>query len=143
MAQIRRPAVQLPPAPRVYDQREEQEFRRVVARILSESIEDTSQPDATASFTIPQQTASDTLDRYYYSWAVSGHPAGTRYNVVYRYTNTAGSLIEEGTVINATSGGYIQSTGNIGATPFYTLTVNAMNSKQLIDTATGTGTFAT
>lgn len=143
VAQIRRPAVQLPDAPKQYSQQEEQEFRRIVARILSESIEDAVRPDATASFSIGAQTADDGTDRYTYSWTATGHPRGTTYNLLYRYTNTAGTLVEEGTVTGATSGNYIQSSGNIGASPTYVITVDAVNAGQVIDTRSRTGTFVT
>lgn len=143
MAQIRRPAVQLPPAPKTYSQTEEQEFRRVVARILSESVEDAIRPVAQGSFTIGAQTGDDATDRYYYSWTVSGHPAGTTYNLIYRYTNTAGTLVEEGTITGATSGGYVQSTGNIGTSPRYVMTVNAVNNGQVTATASKAGVFVT
>lgn len=144
MAQIRRPAVQLPSAPPAYSQREEQEFRRVVERILTESIEDATRPSAQTTFEVDDpQTADDVTDRYYYSWTASGHPVGTTYNLVYRYINTAGTLEEAGTITGATSGGYVQSSGNVGLSPSYEVTVNAINAGQITATATRIGIFTT
>ena len=143
MAKIRRPFVQLPRAPKEYDQQEQNEFRRILMAALSESIEDTVRPEVTADFSIGPQTGDDATERYYYSWTATGMPLNTTYNVLYKYTNTAGTLVEEGTVTGATSGNYIQSTGNIGASPTYVITVTAMNAGQTIIAKSRTGTFVT
>ncbi len=100
--------------------------------------------NAAAAFEIDDpQTANATTDVYSYAWTVSGMPSGTTYNLLYRYTNTAGTLVEEGTVTNATSGGTIASAGVIGASPTYTMTVNAVNAGATIATLSKVGIFTT
>jgi hypothetical protein len=100
--------------------------------------------NAAASFSIDSpQTADSGTDDYYYDWTVSGMPSGTTYNLLYKYTNTAGTLVEEGTVIGATSGGSIASTGTVGASPTYVMTVNAVNSGLVIATQSKVGIFTT
>jgi hypothetical protein len=96
-----------------------------------------------ASFSIGSQTADAGTDVYSYTWSASGMPSGTTYNLLYKYTNTAGTLVEEGVINGATSGGTVASGGTIGASPKYTMTVNAMNGGVTIATASRVGTFAT
>lgn len=99
--------------------------------------------NAAGSLSIPAQTADSGTDDYTYSWTASGQPSGTTYNLRYKYTNTAGTLVEEGVINNATSGGVVNSTGTIGANPTYVMTVDAINAGQVIVTASRTGTFVT
>lgn len=219
MSEIRRPTVVLPPAPQVYDQREQNEFRRILMNALGESVQDLNRPslsvevtpsddeyeiivtwtgtmtytidggapqDGTTSpqtitvtrneylgaaivyvfsvvnsgqttsatvtvpaveslsgvtFSLPAQEADSGTNRYYYSWTVAGMPSGTTYNLLYRYTNTAGTLVESGTVTNATSGDYVSSTGSIGVAATYSITVDAVKSGVVIATLSRVGNF--
>lgn len=222
MAKISRPPVALPPAPEKYDQRAENEFRRLVAQYLSDPVEDLVRPslavtvtpaateytivvtwtgtmtytidggavqngttspqtivvtrnaylgatknyvftvvnngqstsntvavpavetNSAATFTLDDpQTANAVTNDYIYSWVATDMPAGTTYNVIYRYTNEAGTLVEEGVVTGATSGGIIESVGTIGVSPTYIVTVNAINGGVVIATVAGAGTFST
>lgn len=62
MSQIRRPSVNLPPAPAVYDQREQNEFRRIVMQALSESVEDLVRPRLELTKSISATAYSITWD---------------------------------------------------------------------------------
>lgn len=52
MSNIRRPLVTLPPAPAQYDQRAENEFRRIIAQALAESVVDLKRPSLSVTKSI-------------------------------------------------------------------------------------------
>lgn len=61
MSQIRRPSINLPPAPAQYDQREQNEFRRIVMQALSESVEDLVRPSLVVSVAVASTTYTITV----------------------------------------------------------------------------------
>jgi hypothetical protein len=63
VARIRRPVVTLPSAPAVYDQREQNEFRRIVMQALGESVEDLERPSL-----LIQTTQSETEYEVVVTW---------------------------------------------------------------------------
>lgn len=99
--------------------------------------------NAAAAFSIGAQTANSGTNTYSYTWTATGMPSGTTFNLLYQYTNTAGTLVEEGVVNGATSGGTVVSGGTIGASPTYRMTVNAIKDGVVISTQFRVGTFTT
>lgn len=81
MAKISRPPVALPMAPEKYDQRAENEFRRLVAQFLSDPVEDLTRP----------------------SFVVTVTPAATEYTIVVTWTGTMTYTIDGGAVQNGTT----------------------------------------
>lgn len=81
MAKISRPPVALPPAPAQYDQRAENEFRRLVAQYLSDPVEDLVRP----------------------SFLVTVTPAATEYTIVVTWVGTMTYTIDGGAVQNGTT----------------------------------------
>lgn len=90
MPKIPRPYVQLPPAPKVYDQREEQEFRRLVEIALRDPIEDLVRPqDSGITLAVGNCVASDNgsapppYNRLVVNFTATNAPVGTVYDVAY------------------------------------------------------------
>lgn len=99
--------------------------------------------NAAASFSIGAQSANDGTNVYTYSWTASDMPTGTTFNLLYEYTNTAGTLVEKGVITGATSGGTIISGGTIGSSPTYEMTVNAVKNGVVVATQSAVGIFTT
>lgn len=81
MAKISRPPVALPTAPEKYDQRAENEFRRLVAQFLSDPVEDVIRPSLVVTVT----------------------PGATTYTIVVTWTGTMTYTIDGGAVQNGTT----------------------------------------
>ena len=127
MAKIGRPMVSLPRAPEQYDQREENEFRRLVMLALSEPIEDIVRPqDSGITLAVGTCQASNAgaagppWNRLVVNFSVTNAPAGTVYDVSYN---------------NGVDGGVDSSLGN-SASP---VTFNSVTFGTLPTAAPGSG----
>lgn len=81
MAKISRPPAALPPAPAQYDQRAENEFRRLVVQMLSDPVEDLIRP----------------------SMSISVAHTATQYTIIVTYTGTMTYQIDGATAIAGTA----------------------------------------
>lgn len=127
MPKIPRPPVAFPPAPKVYDQREEQEFRRLVALACGEPIEDLVRPqDSGITLAVGTCTASNAgaagppWNRLVVNFTATNAPTGTVYDVAYN---------------NGVDGGVDSSLGN-SASP---VTFNSVTFGTLPTAAPGAG----
>lgn len=103
MAKISRPPVALPQPPAKYDQREEMEFRRLVAQYLAEPIEDIIRPsDLTVTLAISACEATD---------AGSAGPPYNQLDVPFTYTGMPTGTVFDVSYNNGVAGGVDSDTG--------------------------------
>lgn len=92
MAQLRRPTVVLPPAPKHYDQREQNEFRRVLMNALAESVTfrssdfSAAEPRITLVWATNSYYPNDGGGSFDINFAVDNMPAGATYDLDYEIT---------------------------------------------------------
>jgi len=107
MSSLRRPSVVLPPAPAVYDPKEQNEFRRILMNALGESVQDLTRPSLSISVS---QTATDYEIVVDYvgtmTYSIDGSPsiAGTaspQTVTVTRNTGAGAAIVYVFTVVNA------------------------------------------
>lgn len=103
MAKISRPPVALPRAKEQYDQRAENEFRRLVEQYLADPIEDIARvSDLTVTLAISACEATD---------AGSAGPPYNQLDVPFTYTNMPTGTVFEVSYNNGVAGGMDSDTG--------------------------------